>query len=117
MNVKRSSILFYFDNFRRVADLPDEQLGILFRALMECGEAEACGKDGITGFERRYPGMEERTQMAFIFMAGTIRRDAAAYAEKCSRSARRRRELQKEEPTALAAYVRHAQAKKAEQPE
>ena len=43
MKGKRSSILLYFDNFHRVADLPDEQLGILFRALMECGEREAAG--------------------------------------------------------------------------
>ena len=84
MKGKRSSILLYFDNFHRVADLPDEQLGILFRALMECGEREAAGEDGITGFEQRYPNMWEKTQMAFSFMADTIRRDAASYAEKCA---------------------------------
>ena len=84
MKGKRSSILLYFDNFHRVADLPDQQLGVLFRALMECGEAEACGEDGITGFEERYPAMDGKTQMAFSFMADTIRRDAAAYAEKCA---------------------------------
>ena len=53
MKGKRSSILFYFDNYHRVSDLPDEQLGVLFRALMECGEKEANGEDGITGFEER----------------------------------------------------------------
>ena len=84
MSTKRSSILFYFDSFHRVADLPDEQLGVLFRALMECGEAEANGKDGITGFVERYPNMGDKAQMAFSFMADTIRRDAAAYAEKCA---------------------------------
>ena len=93
MKGKRSSMLLYFDNFHRVASLPDEQLGILFRALMECGELESSGQDGITGFEERYPGMSEKTQMAFSFMADTIRRDAAAYAEKCAnyRSAAQRR--------------------------
>ena len=98
MKGKRSSILLYFDNFHRVADLPDEQLGILFRALMECGEKEASGQDGITGFEERYPGMGEKAQMAFTFMADTIRRDAAAYAEKCAnyRSAAQRRREQQE---------------------
>ena len=102
MSVKRSSILFYFDNFRRVADLPDDQLGILFRALMECGEKEASGQDGITGFEERYPGMGEKAQMAFSFMADTIRRDAAAYAEKCAnyRTAAQRRWDQQREETA-----------------
>ena len=98
MKGKRSSILLYFDNFHRVADLPDEQLGILFRALMECGEKESGGEDGITGFEQRYPGMSEKTQMAFSFMADTIRRDAAVYAEKCAnyRSAAQRRREQQE---------------------
>ena len=39
--------------------------------------------------------MSEKTQMAFLFMADTIRRDAAAYAEKCANyqnAARRRAE-------------------------
>ena len=100
MKGKRSSILLYFDNFHRVAGLPDDQLGILFRALMECGEKEASGQDGITGFEARYPGMGEKAQMAFTFMADTIRRDAAAYAEKCANyraAAQRRWEQQREE--------------------
>lgn len=103
MKGKRSSILLYFDNFHRVADLPDQQLGVLFRALMECGEAEACGEDGITGFEERYPAMDGKTQMAFSFMADTIRRDAAAYAEKCAnyRSAAQRRVEQRREAQAL----------------
>ena len=102
MKGKRSSILLYFDNFHRVAGLPDDQLGILFRALMECGEREAAGEDGITGFEQRYPNMWEKTQMAFSFMADTIRRDAAAYAEKCAnyRTAAQRRWDQQREETA-----------------
>lgn len=102
MKGKRSSILLYFDNFHRVAGLPDDQLGILFRALMECGELEANGQDGITGFEERYPGMGEKAQMAFSFMADTIRRDAAAYAEKCAnyRTAAQRRWDQQREETA-----------------
>ena len=103
MNGKRKSMLLYFDNFHRVAQLPDEQLGILFRALMECGELEAEGQDGITGFEERYPGMSDRTQMAFFFMADTIRRDAAAYAEKSAnyRAAALRRWDQQQEAQAL----------------
>ena len=102
MKGKRSSILLYFDNFHRVAGLPDDQLGIPFRALMECGELEANGQDGITGFEERYPGMGEKAQMAFSFMADTIRRDAAAYAEKCAnyRTAAQRRWDQQREETA-----------------
>ena len=125
MKGRRSSILLYFDNFHRVADLPDEQLGILFRALMECGEKEAGGEDGITGFEARYPGMGEKTQMAFSFMAGTIRRDAAAYAEKCAnyQSAAQRRAEQRQDAVPgkerLDALVRHMreEQKKPERPD
>ena len=94
---KSVGIMLYFDNFHRVEGLPDDQLGLLFRALMACGEAELAGRDGITGFETRYPAMGERTQMAFAFMADNIRRDAAAYAEKCAnyRQAARRRSAQR----------------------
>ena len=125
MKGRRSSILLYFANFHRVADLPDGQLGILFRALMECGEMEAGGEDGITGFEARYPGMGEKTQMAFSFMADTIRRDAAAYAEKCanyqSAAQRRAEQLQdavpgKERLDALVRHMREEQ-KKPERPD
>ena len=125
MKGKRSSILFYFDNYHRVSDLPDEQLGVLFRALMECGEKEANGEDGITGFEERYPTMGEKAQMAFSFMADTIRRDAEAYAEKCANyraSAQRRVERQREEQALpsgdrLELLVRQRQEKKTEQPD
>ena len=125
MKGRRSSILLYFDNFHRVADLPDEQLGILFRALMECGEKEAGGEDGITGFEARYPGMGEKTQMAFSFMADTIRRDAAAYAEKCAnyQSAAQRRAEQRQDAVPgkerLDSLVRHMreEQKKPERPD
>ena len=94
---KHVGIMLYFDNFHRVESLPDDQLGLLFRALMACGEAELAGRDGITGFETRYPAMGERTQMAFAFMADNIRRDAAAYSAKCAniRAAAQRREDRK----------------------
>ena len=125
MNGKRKSMLLYFDNFHRVAQLPDEQLGILFRALRECGELEAEGQDGITGCEERYPGMSDRTQMAFFFMADTIRRDAAAYAEKCAnyQSAAQRRAEQRQDAVPgkerLDALVRHMreEQKKPERPD
>ena len=117
MKGNRSSILMYFDNYHRVADLPDEQLGLLFRALMECGEKEANGEDGITGFTERYPAMCDKAQMAFCFMADTIRRDAAAYAEKCAnyRAAAQRRHEQTEEDR-LSELVRQ-QRKKTGRPE
>ena len=94
---KHVGIMLYFDNFHRVESLPDDQLGLLFRALMACGEAELAGRDGITGFETRYPAMGERAQMAFAFMADNIRRDADTYHAKSAnlRAAARLREERK----------------------
>ena len=90
-------IMLYFDNFHRVEDLPDDQLWLLFRALMDCGQAELQGRDGIAGFEERYPGLGERAQMAFLFMADNIRRDADTYHAKSAnlRAAARLREERK----------------------
>ena len=87
-------IMLYFDNFHRVEDLPDDQLGLLFRALMDCGQAELQGRDGIAGFEERYPGLGVRGQMAFLFMADNIPRDADTYHAKSAnlRAAARLRE-------------------------
>ena len=125
MKGKRSSILLYFDNFHRVADLPDEQLGILLRALMECGEKEANGEDGITGLRDRYPKLCEKAQMAFSFMADSIRRDTAAYEAKCAgrrsyaqrgwepRKSENSRETRKEgNDRELAGYVRQLAQRK-----
>lgn len=95
---KRRSILFYFDNFHLVSSLPDEQLGLLFRALMEFGEQEVNnGGASLSDFPRRYPAMGEMTRACFAFMADTIRRDAAAYNEKCAnyRAAAEKRKSEK----------------------
>lgn len=91
---KKKSILFYFDNYHLISSLPDEQLGILFRALMECGELEADGRDSSPILKRYRPFMSDKTQMAFAFMSDTLRRDAETYSEKCAnyRSAALRRE-------------------------
>ena len=114
MSTKRSSILFYFDNFHTVADLPDEQLGILFRAVMESGELEVNGRDGTAGYRERYPRMSDRIQMAYLFMMGNVRRDAAAYEAKCAGHrgyTQRRREPQKEENSReMSDYVRQLAA-------
>ena len=103
---KKKGILLYFDNFHLVSDMPDEQLGLLFRALMECGELESDGADGMAGIEIRYPGMSPQAQMAFAFMADNIRRDAATYNQKCANyraAAQRREDTRRDE---LARYVR-----------
>lgn len=92
---KRSSILLYFDNYHLISSLPDDQLALLFRALMEFSELEinGGGADLLT-FPNRYPKMQDRAIGYFLFMADNVRRDAAAYNEKCAnyRAAAQRRE-------------------------
>ena len=125
MCAKHRSILIYFDNFHTVEDLPDEQLGVLFRAVMESAELEVNGQDGVTGYRERYPRMSDRIQMAYRFMMGNVRRDAAAYAEKCAnyQSAAQRRAEQRQDAVPgkerLDALVRHMreEQKKPERPD
>ena len=120
MCAKHRSILIYFDNFHTVEDLPDEQLGVLFRAVMESAELEVNGQDGITGLRDRYPELCEKAQMAFSFMADSIRRDTAAYEAKCagrSSYGRRRWEPQKEENSRkMADYARQLAASVQQKP-
>ena len=126
MHAKHSSILIYFDNFHMVEDLPDEQLGILFRAVMESAELEVNGRNGVTGYRERYPRMGEKVQTAYQFMMGSIRRDTAAYEAKCAgrrsyaqrgwepRKTENSRETRKEEnDRELASYVRQFAARQA----
>ena len=99
----KKSFVIYFDAYEQLQRLPDQQLGILFRAMMECARKEAAGEDGITGVEQRYPRMREGTLMAFFFLAATIRRDAQTYAEKCENyrhAARRKAEGRRAETAA-----------------
>ena len=120
MCAKHRSILIYFDNFHTVEDLPDEQLGVLFQAVMESAELEVNGQDGVTGYRERYPRMSDRIQMAYRFMMGNVRRDAAAYEAKCagrSSYGRRRWEPQKEENSRkMADYARQLAASVQQKP-
>ena len=125
MHAKHSSILIYFDNFHMVEDLSDEQLGILFRAVMESAELEVNGRNGVTGYRERYPRMGEKVQTAYQFMMGNVRRDTAAYEAKCAgrrgsfqrawepRKVENSREMRKEEnDRELAGYVRQLAQRK-----
>ena len=124
MHAKHSSILIYFDNFHMVEDLSDEQLGILFRAVMESAELEVNGRNGVTGYRERYPRMGEKVQTAYQFMMGSIRRDTAAYEAKCARrgyaqrgweprKSENSREMRREEnDRELAGYVRQLAQRK-----
>ena len=81
---KRPSVLFYFDNYHLISGLPDDQLALLFRTLMEFSEHEINGGGAsISAYQRRYPAMGETAQAYFVFMADNVRRDAATYREKC----------------------------------
>lgn len=122
MNRKKSFVL-YFDCCRQALGLSNEQLGILFRAILDCAEREAAGEDGLSGYEQRFPDMAPDTRMAFLFFAATIHRDTQAYAEKSANyraAAQRRSESRREQQPApdgeLRQYVRQLQQKPKEDP-
>ena len=122
---KRPSVLFYFDNYHLISGLPDDQLALLFRTLMEFSEHEINGSGAsISAYQRRYPAMGETAQAYFVFMADNVRRDAATYREKCVNysAAAQRREAEKarareERPSAPSAGDAYTSRRPATRPE
>ena len=112
---KRASILIYFDNYHLISGLPDDQLALLFRTLMEFSEQEVNGGGAsIDDYRYRYPAMGETARAYFSFMADTVRRDASAYREKCANysAAAQKREAEKARPSTadLTAYISRLRA-------
>ena len=102
---KPKAALIYYDNYNLITGLSNEQLGVLFRAVMDYGKLLLRGESiPIDRFRRGYPDMADSTYGFFAFMADTVRRDAATYREKCanySAAAQRRwEERQREQPPA-----------------
>ena len=82
---KPKAALIYYDNYELISGLSNEQLGVLFRAVMEYGKALLRGETvPIEAFRRGYPDMTDGTYGFFAFMADNVRRDAAVYREKCA---------------------------------
>ena len=95
---KPKAALIYYDNYELTAGLSNEQLGVLFRAVMDYGKSLLRGEAvPIDRFRRAYPEMEDGTYGFFAFMADNVRRDAAVYREKCANysAAAQRREEQR----------------------
>lgn len=91
---KRGFVL-YFDNYACMAALPVEQRGLLISALFEYAMAAEDGAAKPGDILRRYPGLSPGGEMAFRFMADTIRRDTEKWLAKRQRyqdAARRRAE-------------------------
>ena len=111
---RKKSFLLYFDTCEKILFLPDEQLGLLFRALVDCAQREADGGDGAADFEKRYPHMTAGTQMAFLLLAATLHRDAETYAEKSANyqnAAKRRTEARREQQRGDALCLKETQGK------
>jgi len=99
--------LIYYDNYELISGLSNEQLGVLFRAVMEYGKALLRGETvSIEAFRRGYPDMTDGTYGFFAFMADNVRRDVATYHEKSanySAAAQRREERRRTDSAALQA--------------
>ena len=117
--------LIYYDNYELIGGLSDEQLGVLFRAVMEYGKALLRGETvSIEAFRRGYPDMTDGTYGFFAFMADNVRRDVATYHEKSANysAAAQRREAEKarareERPSAPSASGSYASRRPAPRPE
>ncbi|MDD3346444.1 DUF6291 domain-containing protein [Oscillibacter sp.] len=87
---EKKSFLLYLDMYPHIARLPAEQRGELLSALFEFAAAQA-KQTGTAGLPP-HPRMTLETQMAFSFMAETIRRDTEKWLQKHERYVKAARE-------------------------
>jgi Rps23 Pro-64 3,4-dihydroxylase Tpa1-like proline 4-hydroxylase len=83
MKNKKSSFLFYFDNYPILLSLPPEQRGWLITAL--CSYADQVWRDGTVTAEDvmdQYAMLSKESCIAFQFMAATILRDTQQWMRK-----------------------------------
>lgn len=78
---QKISFLLYLDTYESIAHLSDEQCGRLIRALFQYAAAVAV-EDTDPAVVAEQMELESDTRMAFFFMAGSIRRDTAAWKQR-----------------------------------
>lgn len=78
----KKSFMLYFDNFNSIAALPPEQRGelllLLYRYAMAADKAPTDPKVIL----ERYPVLDRAGEMAYSFLAETIRRDTERWKAK-----------------------------------
>lgn len=81
-NEHKKSFVLYFDAYPSIQVLPVEQKGMLLTLLFQFArETEETGVDPLTFLEGR-TGLTAETQVAFCFLAETIRRDTEKWKAK-----------------------------------
>lgn len=79
---EKKSFLLYFDMYPHICKLPTDQRGALLSAIFEYAgevvERDVAPEDVLD----RYPLLSPATQMAFSFIAETVRRDTEKWREK-----------------------------------
>lgn len=88
---QKVSFLLYLDTYESIAHLSDAQCGRLIRALFRYAAAVAKEDTDPAGVAEEME-LEADTRMAFFFMAGSIRRDTAAWKKKQQTLSQRARE-------------------------
>lgn len=78
----KKSFLLYFDMYPMISRLPAEQKGELLDALFLFAQKEAEKQGSGESVPGQRPDMKPETEMAFRFMAETIRRDTDKWREK-----------------------------------
>lgn len=101
-NPKRGFVV-YFDNYPMLINLPPDQRGWLFTALMEYAELAGRG-EGVSTEEilARYPPLSPQTQTAFQFMAAAVDRDTQRWLSR-RQTAQERRQAREGERTSPSA--------------
>ena len=88
-NPKRS-FLIYFDNAPMINDLPPEQRGWLFSALLDYGDRASRENLPPESALPLYPQLGSQAQMAFRFIASAVDRDTQRWLQRRQTALERR---------------------------
>ena len=85
MTGEKKGFVLYFDMYTSIAVLPAEQRGELLSAMYEYAQEVVKREVPMEEVIQRHPQMTVETQMAFRFIAESIRRDTEKWREKHER--------------------------------
>lgn len=98
---EKKSFLLYFDNAPMINDLPPEQRGWLFSALLDYGDRVSRENLSPENALPLYPQLGSQAQMAFRFIASTVDRDTQRWLQR-RQTALERRQAREGERTSSA---------------
>lgn len=97
MNNPKRGFVIYFDNYPMLLEMPPEQRGLLFTALIQYADGRWRGD--VTDPEEilvRWPSIGPQAQMGFRFMASAVDRDTQRWLLRRQAGERRRQQAREE---------------------